>query len=673
MRLPVVVLLLVGVVGVAQGSDPVPPKTSIDPLDCRWTFGNHEPISMYRRVGGPTTGGIEGGAQWLPEWHHWFDSEACTQRMQDLGLNFLHCRFYKGMGWQYESQDFPNVKRFVENCHKRGIRVLAYIQFSTLYQEVMLSEIPDLADWVALDEHGRKRTWHGAYYRWVPCSNHPDFEAYLKKMIRIALVEGDFDGVMLDNADMPPCYCQRCARLFREHLAHEPDPVDRFGIPTVAHVEPPPPRSSKRGEIQDPIYQEWIRFRTKRLTDLYHRLYASTKSRRPTAIFSANIQNIRRCDMADRAALNMPDLGDCFDIYVSQSGNAPGLDGGRIVNRVRELKLAKTLQTPTLALCDTDAAGHAAAAAEGDSLALVEDAVFGGIPTDRTVLKPDPQMVSPERLAVHRDLLRRFDRTVRAGRKGLAAPAYAPIKILYSREAMMFSQASYEAVLATEESLLRHHVPYGLLLTSAGAPLTIPGDCEVLLVPDVRCLAESQIDALVRFAQGGGRMIVTGKSGRYDADYRQRPDNPLAKAVEKLANVVRRDEVDTAPVTSSWWTIQVGEPAGGGKSLLADLGKLWSPPVRIDAPSHVFVEIKHAKNALYVHLVNYDRKASAPAARVEFASDKITPGKCTVAVPMEGRPARLAPAAASAAGWTAIAIPEFAEYAVVSVETAAAQ
>ena len=172
------------------------------------------------------------------------------------------------------------------NCHKRGIRVLAYIQFSTLYQEVMLSEIPDLADWVALDEHGRKRTWHGAYYRWVPCSNHPDFEAYLKKMIRIALVEGDFDGVMLDNADMPPCYCQRCARLFREHLAHEPDPVDRFGIPTVAHVEPPPPRSSKRGEIQDPIYQEWIRFRTKRLTDLYHRLYASTKVAGP-AIFSA--------------------------------------------------------------------------------------------------------------------------------------------------------------------------------------------------------------------------------------------------------------------------------------------------------------------------------------------------------------------------------------------------
>jgi hypothetical protein len=77
----------------------------------------------------------------------------------------------------------------------------------------------------------------------------------------------------------------------------------------------------------------------------------------------------------------------------AQSGNAPGLDGGSIVNRVRELKPAETLYTPTPAMCDTDAAGDAASAARGDSLELVEDAVFGGLPTDRTVLKPDPKMV----------------------------------------------------------------------------------------------------------------------------------------------------------------------------------------------------------------------------------------------------------------------------------------
>lgn len=36
----------------------IPPSVSaaLDPLTMRWTFGNHEPIAMYRRVGGKADG-----------------------------------------------------------------------------------------------------------------------------------------------------------------------------------------------------------------------------------------------------------------------------------------------------------------------------------------------------------------------------------------------------------------------------------------------------------------------------------------------------------------------------------------------------------------------------------------------------------------------------------------
>ena len=30
--------------------------SALDPLSMRWTFGNHEPIAMYRRVGGKADG-----------------------------------------------------------------------------------------------------------------------------------------------------------------------------------------------------------------------------------------------------------------------------------------------------------------------------------------------------------------------------------------------------------------------------------------------------------------------------------------------------------------------------------------------------------------------------------------------------------------------------------------
>ncbi|MGI6419080.1 MAG: hypothetical protein ACOX1P_25805 [Thermoguttaceae bacterium] len=643
-----------------------PAKIELDRLDCRWTFGNHEPIAMYRRAGGPTTGGMEGSALWLEDWHHWFDSEDCPRLMEQLGLNMLHCRFYKGMGWRYESQDFPNVKRFVENCHKHNIRVLAYVQFSTLYYEIMLDEIPDLADWAAVDNSGGKITYGDGYYRWMPCVNAPGFEPYLKKVVKIALEEGGFDGIMFDNCGVPPCYCDRCAALFREHLAKVPEPERRFGIPTVAHVLPPV--RSGYGEIQDPVYQEWIRFRSERVTALYRRLYLHAKACKPSAIVSGNVANIRRANMADSTGLIPTDVAECFDIFVSQSGNAPGVVNGCVVNRVRELKLAGAVATPILALCDSAAGGVPEDQTKGEALALVEDAVFGGIPTDRTVLKADREMVPPRRLAVHRAMLKQFNDTVHAGREGLTAPSYEPVRLLYSRESILFSEQSHRAILSAEEILLRNHVPYGLVPTEAAAPTAIPDDCEVLLVCDQRCLADAQIDALVRFARRGGRLIVTGKSGEYDELYRQRRDNRLAKGLEGCATAVRREEADGAPVKGLGWTIKVAAPADGGQRLMNDIASLWPSPLRIQAPPTVFAEVRRGGGIFYVHLVNYAREPVATGSVIELSRPAFPSIHCTFAAPMEEGARRPVPSKLAGADRHAIELPDFSEYAVVTIE-----
>jgi hypothetical protein len=669
MPLSIVPLLLFGAAGGAAAEKAATLKVAIDPLELRWTFGNHEPLSMYRRAGNRVTGGMEGSALWLEEWHNWYDSEASAKVMRDLGLNMLHSRFYKGMGWDFESRDFPNVKRFVENCHRHGVRVLAYVQFSTLYYETMLAEVPDLESWAAVDEFGKKHIFGKSYYRWMPCINAPGFEPYLKKVIRIALTEGGFDGIMFDNCHIPACYCPRCAALFREHLARVPDPVRRFGIPTVAHVTPPPPRQPSYGEIQDPMYQQWLQFRCSRATDLFRRLFLHAKSINPKAIVSGNVSGPRRANMAGQTALDVPDLSDAFDIVVAQSGNPPGLAGGHIVNRVRELKLFRALRTPVLALSDNDAGG---AVSKGDTLTLIEDAVFGGIPTDRTVMKPEREMVSLRRVAEHRAMLQRFNETVRAGREGLKAPAYEPVRLLYSRESILFSEQSHQALLGAEEILLRNHVPYGLLPTAVARPLAIPADCEALLVCDQRCLADAQVAELARFAQRGGRLIVTGESGAYDEHYRQRKDNPLAKALAGARNAVRRAEVDAAPVKGAGWTIKVSAPPDGGRRLMKDLDAVWPRRVRVQAPPTVFAEVKRSERAWYIHLVNYAPEAVARGARVELPAEGFDPADCSVAAPMENRPAAPVAVKAGSPGWHAIDVPPFADYAVVSVNFKAA-
>ena len=48
---------------------------ALDPLTTRWTFGAHEPYSMYRRMGKKSTGGIDGSAKWLGDWLDWWDEK----------------------------------------------------------------------------------------------------------------------------------------------------------------------------------------------------------------------------------------------------------------------------------------------------------------------------------------------------------------------------------------------------------------------------------------------------------------------------------------------------------------------------------------------------------------------------------------------------------------------
>ncbi len=371
--------------------------------------------------------------------------------------------------------------------------------------------------------------------------------------------------------------------------------------------------------------------------------------------------------MAAKVALNVPDLANCFDLFVSQSGNAPKVADGCIINRIRELKLSQALHTPILALCDNDG-GMSPEAEAQYFLPLMEDAVFGGIPTDRTVIKPDRHGVPRQLVAFRRPLLQRFNQTIRSNHKSFAAPSYAPLRILCSRESMQFSEKAYRAILSAEEILLRNHLPYALLPTAADKPLTIPDDCETVLVCDQRCLAETEADTLVQFAKRGGRVIVTGESGAYDDAYRQRRDNPLVRGLTGCDSAICRGDVDAAPIKGVWWTIQVGAPSDGGRRLLADLAKAWSPEISIQAPPTVFAEVKRSAHAFHVHLVNYAKEPVAQGVRIILKEKQNTRAGCMFSAPLEDRLPEPVAARVSGADIGTFELPMFREYALIQID-----
>jgi len=590
---------------------------ALDPLTTRWTFGAHEPYSMYRRMGKKSTGGIEGSAKWVKDWLDWWDEKA-PETMRELGLNGLHSRFYKGMGWEEEKKDFPNVRKFVKNCHANGVTALAYVQFSTLYFEPLSQEIPNIDDWAQIDEHGEKRLWNNYYFRWMPCITCEEWQTYIERIVEIALKEGGFDGIMFDNVFVHPCYCARCERKFAEHLASLPDPAARFGFSSAKGIRQP--RPTGRTDSKDPVCQEWIRWRVETMNGVMARFRRKIKSLKPDAIVSANAQPFRAADIAARFSLEMVAFGENLDLFMMQSDTFPGYDAktGVVRNRVRDLKIASELGKPIVALCDANAGQYAIDESEY-MRPLVEDLIWKGIPTDRTVMSPvrTPGFIDRARLETRKKKLEEFNEIAASNREALSAPSYRPVRILYPATALMFSKAAHGGITAAEEILLRNHVPFGYAFAMGDGAPTVPDDCEVLIVASQEWLSDAQVAAIADYARRGGRVVVTGESGLWDENGAQRFENPLRAALAGVPTAAWRDEPDEVGGELGW-SYRVEPPKDGGKALMADLAKVgWKPKVRVEGvPPYVFVEIKKMPKGYAALFMNYNPSEPVVGAKV---------------------------------------------------------
>lgn len=583
----------------------------LNPLDMRWTFGAHEPYTMYRRIGKKSTGSIDGNALWVKPWLDWFDASS-PALMDSLGLNWLHCRFYKGMGWEVEKEDFPNVKRFVENCHAHGVHALAYVQAGTLYPEIMKAEIPDVMSWAQVGTNGAPNLYtRTQYFRYMPCINCREWEEYTKRMCTIALTEGGFDGIMFDNFFSFECYCPECEKSFSAYLESLPDREERFGFKDVSGISIPRyfGESYLTGEVKDPVIQAWIEWRFHNMAALLQRLTDHIHSVKSDAVVSANITIPRRMEMAAECGADVLQLAGILDLPVCQSERYPGVYDGKITSRIRDLKLSRDFGKVIVALCDSDAK-MTPEQEKHYLLPLYEDLAFGGVPTDRTIISPKavPGFVDRARLEKRRPELAAFNAFVRDNRASLEAPVYEPVRIFYPEAALKFSLATDKAVCAAEEILIRRHIPWGYMISTPEKPFEVPQGTEVIIVPGIRTLSDAQVEGLVKWAAAGGKLVMTGDAGRYTELNAQRLVNPLIPFVSSLRNVSVRAVEDAVSPASLRWTMSVGAPSDHGEALLNDLARVgYECPFTLKGcPETVAVDVRKAGESYILQFVNYD-------------------------------------------------------------------
>lgn len=533
----------------------------------RWVWALWEPLGLYRRGGyGAGIGDGRATGHWVSKWYDRMHGDEILDKLASAGVNVVSTHFYKGFGLKAESAEMDRAADFTRRAHARGIRVLGYHQFSTVIYETMLDEVPNLEDWIQRTPEGGLRTYGSAYWRWSACPIHDDFIAYLKRVVDRCLLDAGMDGVEFDGTSYE-CSCAACTRAFRKFLTGaNPEPLDRFGLPHFRNAKIPPVKDAR-----DPLWQEWIRFRIdvmgRRLCEMREHVH----ERKPDAAM-VTYSDGARLWRKDRTRL-LPDAGEYLDLAVAESHEMPQFQNGQLITKVRHLKEATAIGRVALST-DWITSGSGKIELPEDAkpveLDMAECLACGGHACTATwaLRSGDKRDGSAffEQPEFHAALKRYmgFARDQEALYTG-SRPC-ANVWVYHDTWSLAFDHdTAYNSVLGMEQALLGR-IAYRVAKPGHLAGL---GPRDVLIVASQTCLGDDVCEAIAAAADRGCGILLTGPSGAYDENFRERAADPLArvKAHARVVYLKKCPGRTSQPDYSAGKWMRAAMPAGAAQIL----------------------------------------------------------------------------------------------------------
>ncbi len=138
---------------------------------------------------------------------NWYDPRTIPL-LREANVNLIWVTFSTGFSIETERVQRDLLRPYIEECHRYGIRVIAYHSLQNLFWEDMYEKVPESRNWVAMVD-GKPMPYGAGDYtkmgrvtRYMANLSHPGWMAYLKRRIDVA-VEAGVDGLFYDNCFSP--------------------------------------------------------------------------------------------------------------------------------------------------------------------------------------------------------------------------------------------------------------------------------------------------------------------------------------------------------------------------------------------------------------------------------------------------------------------------------------
>lgn len=485
-----------------------------------------DPLFRNRRGGNP---------EWYMEEFKREHSEEAIIKLKEMGITMVITDLFKGFGLKAEKDQINITRQFIELCHKNGIMVGVYIG-STIFFETFLQEEPEATDWLVPDYMGRPVLYNSRQpFRKRVYFMHPGYRNYIKKVLRLAIQDLKVDLIHFDNtserAEAPIFFHKQARKDFRSYLEEnysEDKLKERLGFSNVSKVEPPV-FDEPISVIEEPLFQLWTDFRCYQLSKFYDEMEHYIHFLNPQTVVENNpCYGLSGINTEWTCGIYYPSLLSKTSIIWSEEGDEAGYtEDGILISKIRSYKMAVHLKNKIftytgespLQMGEAMVYNRQCLGMVGGVLAgyeLIEDRRNIGFDDPYSLGAVTEDFTQRQRKA---DYIKFFHRNFEFYRQVNNTADFA---VLHSYPTLAFNNdRPYESLYLFEQTLLQNRIQFDIIYEEDLSDLS---KYRGLILADVECLSERNMDLIREFVKNGGGLVATEHTSLY-TEYRNRKKN----------------------------------------------------------------------------------------------------------------------------------------------------
>ena len=476
-----------------------------------------DPLFRNRRGGNPA---------WYKEEYDKEHTEDAVIKLKQMGVTMVITDLFKGFGLEAEREQIGQTMKFSALCHKHGLKVGVYIG-STIFFETFLVEEPDAQQWFVPDFMGKPVLWDSRQpFRKRVYFMHPDYKDYIKKVLRIAIIDVKADLIHFDNtserASGPIFFHPLAKEDFKYYLKNNYSPQelkDRLGFTDISYLEPPvfdEPIST----IDEPLFQMWTDFRCHQLTGYYREMEQYIHQLNPETVVENNpCYGLSGINTEWGCGMYYPSLLSNTSVIWSEEGDEAGYSAdGILVSKIRSYKMASHQKNKIFTYTGEDPLQLAEAMAYNRQCMGMVGGVLAGY--ELTEKREDIGFDNPYSLGAYTE-----DDEVRKNKADYIhffhenfnyyrdIDNLADAAVLHSYSTLAFNNdRPYQSVYLFEQALIQGKVPFDIIYDEDLKDLS---KYKVLILADVECLDEDKLELIRDFVKRGGGLVATEHTSLY--------------------------------------------------------------------------------------------------------------------------------------------------------------